>query len=155
MEELSIIPYNNIFYCDIRNYYLPENQLMFTKTPYESINRRINDDSFCPMLIICDKNIIGFFVLDFSANEIREYTDNKNSVLLRSFSINFIYQGKGYGAKSLLKIKQYILYNYNYIDEIFIIVDIINNIAIKLYKKCNYVEEKIIEENILMRLRLK
>ena len=79
-------------------YSLPKEQMRFTALPTETFERlKSRTDNYAkPITILLDNEPIGFFVLDYGEDKL-ELTNNKNSLLIRSLSINPVYQGKGYG----------------------------------------------------------
>ncbi|WP_228458603.1 hypothetical protein [Chryseobacterium aureum] len=71
------------------SYALDETQMRFTATAQQAlqnISERDDNDAF-PVTILEDDTPVGFFVLDFGEDKY-ELTDNENSVLLRSLSVN-------------------------------------------------------------------
>lgn len=84
------------------SYALDENQMRFTATAQQalqSISERDDNDAF-PVTIFYNDLPAGFFVLDFGKDKL-EITDNENSTLLRSLSVNPGMQGKGIGKAAM------------------------------------------------------
>jgi hypothetical protein len=76
-------------------YVLDEEQSLYTSTAEQALERikERGDNLAFPVSIFEDGNQQAFLVLDFGADKF-DITDNPNSVLLRSLSINPDFQGK-------------------------------------------------------------
>jgi RimJ/RimL family protein N-acetyltransferase len=123
-------------------YTLDETQSLFTATAEEALERiKERDDHLAyPITIFHDEKPAGFFVLDFGEDKF-DLTDNKNSVLLRSFSINPQLQGKGIGKSAMLKLDDFVKEHFRECDEIVLAVNEKNSSAYQLYLKAGYVFE--------------
>jgi RimJ/RimL family protein N-acetyltransferase len=123
-------------------YTLDETQSLFTATAEEALERiKERDDHLAyPITIFHDEKPAGFFVLDFGEDKF-DLTDNKNSVLLRSFSINPQLQGKGIGKCAMLKLDDFVKEHFRECDEIVLAVNEKNSSAYQLYLKAGYVFE--------------
>ncbi|MFP3598344.1 GNAT family N-acetyltransferase [Chryseobacterium sp. SIMBA_029] len=123
-------------------YTLDETQSLFTATPEQALERikERDDDLAHPINIVHDEKSVGFFVLDFGEDKF-DLTDNKNSVLLRSFSINPQLQGKGIGKSAMLKLDDFVKEHFRECDEIVLAVNQKNTSAYQLYLKAGYVFE--------------
>lgn len=83
-------------FIDLTNYTLDDEQSQFTAMPkatLEIIKEKNTGDKF-PVSIFFNDKAVGFFVLDFGEDKF-DLTENVNSTLLRSLSIDPEYQGKG------------------------------------------------------------
>lgn len=123
-------------------YSLDETQSLFTATALEALERikERDDDWAHPITIFHDRKPAGFFVLDFGEDKL-DLTDNKNSVLLRSFSVNPQLQGKGIGKSAMLKLDDFVKEHFRACDEIVLAVNEKNCSAYQLYLKAGYVFE--------------
>lgn len=123
-------------------YTLDETQSLFTATAEQALERikERDDDLAHPITIFYDEKPAGFFVLDFGEDKF-DLTDNKNSVLLRSFSINPQLQGKGIGKSAMLKLDDFVKEHFRACDEIVLAVNQKNISAYQLYLKAEYVFE--------------
>ena len=134
--------YTNSFETLTNRYVLSEEQLYFTGTPKECIELSNVDKERHSILAINDYKLVTFFVLH-EKNGVIPYSDNKNAILLRAFSTDFRYQGKGYAKKSLLLLPDFSRKNYKNIDEIILAVNKKNIIAQSLYANCGFIDKGI------------
>nr|WP_315031009.1 GNAT family N-acetyltransferase [uncultured Chryseobacterium sp.] len=124
------------------NYPLDENQLRLTATvekALQNIEKREHHDAF-PITILKDAQPVGFFVLDFGEDKF-DMTDNKNSVLVRSLSVNPKMQGKGVGKVAMMNVDAFVRENFKHCDEIVLAVNQQNESAYHIYLKAGYVYE--------------
>lgn len=122
------------------SYALDENQMKFTATAQQalqSISERDDEDAF-PITIFENDLPVGFFVLDFGKDKL-ELTDNENSVLLRSLSVNPRMQGKGIGKAAMFEVGNFVRSRFNSCDEIVLAVNQKNNSAYHIYLQSGYV----------------
>ena len=68
-------------------------------------------------------------------------TDNENSLLVRSLSINPKHQGKGYGKIAMLLVDSFVKENFPTIDELVLAVNFKNKSAYNLYLKVGYTDD--------------
>lgn len=121
------------------NYPLDELQLQYTSSA-EFALKRITDRKTgleFPVTIFKDQKPVGFFTLDFGEDKL-DITDNQNSTLLRSLSINPELQGKGIGKVAMLQIDDFIRENFKDCKEIVLAVNQNNISAYELYVKIGY-----------------
>jgi len=121
------------------SYVLDERQSLYTSTAAQALERireRADDLAF-PVSIFDDEMLAGFLVLDFGADKF-DITDNPNSVLLRSLSINPEFQGKGMGKSTMLVIDEFIKDHFYSCDEIVLAVNQNNAVAYEIYLKTGY-----------------
>lgn len=91
------------------SYVLDERQSLYTSTAAQALERiKERDDSLAfPVSIFNDTILAGFLVLDFGGDKF-DITNNPNSVLLRSLSINPELQGKGIGKSVMFVIDEFV-----------------------------------------------
>lgn len=121
-------------------YNLDEEQQRFTTTvdqALENIEGRNGHEAF-PVTILNDHAAAGFFVLDFGHDKL-ELTDNNNSVLVRSLSVNPELQGKGIGKTAMMQVDEFVKDNFKYCDEIVLAVNQKNDSAYHIYLKAGYI----------------
>lgn len=121
-------------------YTLDENQSLFTATvkqALEHIEER-NDGLSYPTTILYEGKPAGFFVLDFGEDKF-DLPQNKSAVLLRSFSINPLLQGKGIGKSAMMNLDDFVKENFRECAEIVLAVNEKNSSAYQLYIKTGYV----------------
>lgn len=120
------------------DYELPPEQAIFTS----SINQLKGENAFSDpqksiVSVLFDNIPCGFFILD-QGDEKFKLTDNESSLLLRSFSINPLFQGKGLGKKTMLLISDYIRKNHPNIKQVVLSVNVKNVNAYHTYLKAGY-----------------
>lgn len=124
------------------SYSLDDNQLRFTASPnqaLENIEKRDDHDAY-PITILENFVPVGFFVLDFGKDKF-ELTDNENSVLVRSLSVNPDVQGKGIGKTAMIQVDDFVRKNFKDCDEIVLGVNQKNDSAYHIYLKAGYIYE--------------
>lgn len=121
------------------SYILDENQSQYTATAEQALQKieERSDTLAFPITIFEDEDPAGFFVLDFG-NDKLELTENHNSMLLRSFSINPERQGKGIGKAAMIQVDEFIRENFKDCDEIVLAVNQNNISAYQLYLTVGY-----------------
>lgn len=121
------------------SYTLDENQSQYTSTAEQALQRikERNDGKAFPLTIFDDEKPAGFFVLDFCDDKL-DLTDNQNSVLVRSLSVNPRFQGKGVGKAAMIRIDDFIREHFEDCDEIVLAVNQNNISAYHLYIKVGY-----------------
>lgn len=127
---------------DLTSYSLDELQSQFTAMPkatLEIIKEKNTGDKF-PVTIFYQDKAVGFFVLDFGEDKF-ELTENENSTLLRSLSINPDYQGKGIGKTSMIILSDFVKDSFPECDEIVLAVNFNNKSAYDLYLKCGFEDQ--------------
>lgn len=141
MEETIFLElYNQNHYNELIKYNLPKDQINFTALPakaIEQLSKRKDQENLKAITILLAEKPIGFFVLDYGKDKL-ELTDNINSLLLRSLSMNPFYQGKGYGKKAMYLLDEFIKCNYTDIEELVLAVNFKNKLAYQLYLKVGY-----------------
>ncbi|MBB6372342.1 GNAT family N-acetyltransferase [Chryseobacterium shigense] len=121
------------------NYSLNENQLQYTSMVEKALKRieERNDGKEFPVTIFKDEKPAGFFVLDFGEDKL-DLTENEESVLLRSLSINPCLQGKGIGNTAMQKVDSFVRENFPDCSEIVLAVNQKNISAYHIYLKAGY-----------------
>ncbi|ASK31982.1 GNAT family N-acetyltransferase [Chryseobacterium sp. T16E-39] len=124
------------------SYTLDEVQSQYTSTVEFAIERikERNDGKGFSVTIFEDQNPAGYFALDFGDDKF-ELTDNPNSVLLRSLSINPQFQGKGVGKAAMIQVDDFVRTHFENCDEIVLAVNQNNISAYELYIKVGYIYE--------------
>lgn len=140
MVELKFFEPENLSELD---YQLDEIQAQYSSLPKQALERiearNQNDDFFAyPVTVFYDEKIAGFCVLDFG-NDKFEMTENKDSVLLRSLSINPDFQGKGVGKSVMMIIDDFIKEHFKDCNEIVLSVNERNDFAFQIYLKQHYI----------------
>lgn len=122
------------------SYILDENQLRFTASAnqaLQSIKERDDNDAF-PITILENNVPVGFFVLDFGDDKFG-LTDNEDSVLIRSLSVNPDLQGKGIGKSAMMLVDDFVKKKFKHCNEIVLAVNQKNASAYHMYLKAGYI----------------
>lgn len=121
------------------NYALDENQQRYTSTVEQALKRlsEINDPKAYAITVFENRQPSGFFVLDFGEDKF-DLTDNEQSVLLRSLSINPDLQGKGIGKAAMQIADEFVRGNFPDCEEIVLAVNQKNLSAYHIYLKTGY-----------------
>lgn len=134
-------------YFEALKYTLNEEQASFTSDIDYCVNERKDTKSIDKQIVVIvyENQPVGFFVMDFG-NDKYTMTENPTAVLLRSFSVNPSYQGRGIGGASVLYLADFVKSNFPQVEEIVLAVNLKNTTAYDLYIKSEFVDEgKIIE----------
>ncbi len=137
---MNLLAYKESFQPLIEQYQLSEDQLEFTGTPLECIKLAKEErDRHC-ILAIEEEELVTFFVLHENEGP-KSYSDNPTAILLRAFSTDFKYQGKGYAKQSLILLPDFVRAHFPHITDIVLGVNLRNTAAQALYKKCGFIDE--------------
>jgi len=136
--------YNHTFTELIENYTLTDEQLRFTGTPKDAIDHSNAEQNRYSILAVKNEKLVTFFNLH-KGEGVKPFSSNDNAILIRSFSTDFYQQGKGYGKNALMLLPDFVRSNFMDIDEIVLAVNVKNEIAQALYKKCGYIDEGVRE----------
>lgn len=131
--------YNHEFDKLIEDYTLTDEQLRFTGTPKDAIDLSNAEQDRYSILAVKNEQLVTFFSLH-KGEGVKPFSQNDNAILIRSFSTDFHQQGKGYGKKALMLTPEFVKSHFIGIDEIVLAVNVKNEIAQALYKKCGYID---------------
>ena len=123
----------------LETFYLPKEQNKYTSVPKEKLAIAVEDKHQYPIVILTGSKPVGFFIL-YDGENSSTYTNNSNSLILRSFSINHADQGNGYAKKGLLLLKDFIKEYFPLVGEVVLAVNAQNVLAKSLYLKCGFKE---------------
>lgn len=137
---MQLIFYRKQYKGLIEQYHLKEEQLRFTLSPSESIELADKDAERFPVLAIEEDKLVTFFVLHINEG-VKPYSASPNAILLRSFSTDSHYLGKGYAKKALMLLPVFVKKHFSPINEIVLAVNVENKIAQELYKTCGFIDE--------------
>ncbi|UED82405.1 GNAT family N-acetyltransferase [Lysinibacillus sp. CD3-6] len=124
----------------IEQYQLTEEQLKFTGTPQKCLELAKADANRHSILAIDEGKLVVFFVLHRNEG-VKPYSNNENAILIRAFSTDNRYQGKGYAKKALMLLPEFVKEHFSGINEIVLAVNVKNEAAQGLYKKCGYIDK--------------
>lgn len=124
------------------NYVLDDVQMRHTSTVDLALKRtreRIENEIFTdyPITIFYNEKAVGFFILDFGKDKF-ELTQNENSILIRSLSINPKFQGQGIGKSAMFLVTDFIQTNFPNVNEIVLTVNVKNEIAHQIYVEVGF-----------------
>jgi len=140
--SITLTFYEKIYDSYLSGFYLPEDQMPFTALPMEAIKKCENDPERHPIVILADSIPVGFFILHHGEN-IRQYYDHPNAILIRSLSVDYQHQGKGYAKKGMQLCPGFVREHFPFIDEIILVVNNRNIAAQNLYKKVGFIDKGI------------
>ena len=142
MSQIQLKFYEPNHHDELVNYTLPEDQINFTALPAQTFERlkARTDNNAKPITILLDDKPIGFFVLDYGEDKY-DFTENENSLLLRSLSINPAFQGNSYGKIAMNLVDDFVKTYYPTIDELVLAVNFKNTSAYQLYIKVGYTDD--------------
>lgn len=122
----------------IKNFNIVDSDRRFTKTPAENIQlAQKNSERFPTLVFNDDQQCVAFFTLHIGEG-VKPYTDNPNAIFFRSFSVDSEFRGRGVGKAVIENLPAYIADTFPTVDEIYLTVNTDNEVALQLYKKCDY-----------------
>lgn len=138
---VRLVKYNKCHFEILDSYKLNKTQSDFTATIGYCINeRKDTEDVLKTLVTVLYKDLpVGFFVLDRGEDKFN-ITSNPNAILVRSFSINPDYQGKGIGTKSMELVVDFTKKHIPNVNEIVLSVNFKNNNAYHVYLNSGYVD---------------
>ncbi|MCM3734864.1 GNAT family N-acetyltransferase [Bacillus cytotoxicus] len=139
---MELFEYEERFKKQVESYELSEEQLQFTGTPKKCVELSKVDTDRHSILFLVNNELVTFFVLHENAG-VNPYSKNLKAMLLRAFSTDYYYQGKGHAKQSLLLLPDFVRKEYPHISEIVLAVNMKNITAQLLYKKCGFIDEGI------------
>ncbi|MED1510856.1 GNAT family N-acetyltransferase [Bacillus proteolyticus] len=137
-REIQLVPYKEQYKERIESFSLPSEQVRFTANPGELLEKAKNDRTKNVVVILDFSGVpVGVFALQ-TGDRVQEFTENKDAILLTSFSINHNKQRKGYSKKSLTLLREFVKYYYPIKNEVILAVNEKNIPAQKLYEKVGF-----------------
>lgn len=129
--------YEDTFKELVQQYQLTDEQLRFTGLPEQPIIISRTNLFIHPILGIDGGLLTTFFVLD-EKKDVALYTTNTKAILLRTFSTDHRYQGKGYAKKALQQLPHFVSENFPKANELILAVNQKNLPAQKLYERAGF-----------------
>ena len=139
-ETVTLEFYKPEFKGPLLNYDLLEEQKRFTALPADALEKCKEEPDRYPVVILSDSQPAGFFVLH-GWEGVKPYSDNKNAMLLRAYSINLSFQGKGIASESIMLLKHFVKVHFPLVNEIILAVNHSNIMAQNVYKKGGFVDQ--------------
>lgn len=118
-------------------YDLPTHQLEFTRLPTEIIEKDAKDPLKHFIIIRARGEDAGFFELDESDDR-KKYSNNPKALLLRGFSVNPKYQGRGIATGSIYALPEFLEMEFPEFDQVVLGVNARNIPAQRLYHKAGF-----------------
>ncbi|TKC18857.1 GNAT family N-acetyltransferase [Robertmurraya kyonggiensis] len=134
--------YEEKFNSILSDYDLSEKQIRFTSLPSEAMLSCEIDKTRHPVVILSGGEPVGFFVLH-GWEGVKTYSDNRSAILVRAYSINVKFQGKGIAKKSLFILDSFVKSNFPGSNEIILAVNHQNTVAQHLYKVSGFIDKGI------------
>lgn len=123
----------------LESYQLEDSQ--YTTMPMEAMTESLHIIEKYPILILVENDLAGFFILEIGM-DVQIYTDEPNTVLLRAYSIDDRFQGKGYGKLSLERLHGFVETKFPSIKKVVLAVNHGNISAQMLYLKAGFYDTK-------------
>ncbi|MGX7418525.1 GNAT family N-acetyltransferase [Carnobacterium gallinarum] len=123
----------------LEQYVLEDTQ--FTSLPMDAMTNSLYEIEKHPILILEKESLVGFFILQVGIG-VNVYTEDQNAVLLRAYSIDDRFQGKGYGKRSLEILPAYIQEQFPMSKKVILAVNHGNISAQMLYLKADFYDTK-------------
>lgn len=136
-EVVTLDFYKPEYKWQLENYYLPQEQLKYTSLPLDAIAECEKEAGRHPVVILFHHSPAGFFVLH-EWEGVKEYSDNRDAILLRAFSVHFSFQGKGIAKQSLMLLPSFVKKHFPNKNEIILAVNHMNKAAQHVYKKSGF-----------------
>ncbi|GAA0606817.1 GNAT family N-acetyltransferase [Virgibacillus siamensis] len=131
--------YTEKFKTAVDHYFLNEAHLQFTALPLDALKACCDDPSRYPVLILHNNVLVGFFVLH-GWDGAKTYSDNRNAILLRAYSIDSRHQGNHYASRSLRVLNDFVKNYFPGKDEMVLAVNHANLKAQCLYVRNGFID---------------
>lgn len=118
-------------------YELPSDQLKFSGMPQDIIDRDKENPLKHMVIIHARDEVAGFLELDESDDR-KKYSNNPQALLLRGFSVNPKYQGRGIATGSIYALPEFMRSNFPAFDEVVLGVNARNDAAKRLFEKAGF-----------------
>lgn len=137
---VSLVMYESKHKEALENYPLSEEQLGFTGHPIEMLKKVEMCPTYTPIVILDGEQVAGFFVLDTGDDKLN-YTDMKDSILLRGYSVHPSFQGRGIAKFSMQLLPQFVMEHFPSIKQVVLGVNEANKAAQAVYLKNRFIDE--------------
>lgn len=132
---MNLIKYTSHYKQAVTNYVLEDN--FYSKRPVDAIRDAAQAKNFLPVLSFNNDSLVNFFVLDSGPTK-ADYSNQEDTILLRSFSTDSRQTGKGFAATTLTLLPAFVKANFPEVHSVTLGVNQANTPAINLYKKCDF-----------------
>lgn len=134
---MLIRPYQSSNQQAVEVYYLREEAKPFTRSPQEALAYGLSHEAYRPFLCFEGEMLVAWFVLDGGEDRLI-YTEESNSLLLRSFSVDGRYEGQGYAKIVLAQLPDLVRQHFPSVKEVVLGVNALNQPAINLYSRYGF-----------------
>jgi RimJ/RimL family protein N-acetyltransferase len=124
----------------LKDYYLPEEQQKYTSFPLDAVKKCETDNDRYPIVILKNNIPAGFFVLH-GWEGVKAYSNNTEAILLRAYSVNAAYQGKGIASASIQLLPSFVKNRFPSKTEIILAVNHRNEKAQRVYQKSGFIDK--------------
>ncbi|TWT27428.1 GNAT family N-acetyltransferase [Planomicrobium sp. CPCC 101110] len=118
-------------------YDLPSDQLQFTGLPQDIIKRDAENPLKHLVVIFARDEVAGFFELDESDDR-KLYSNNPKALLLRAYSVNPKFQGRGIATGSIYALPDFIKQEFPEFNEVVLGVNAQNKAAQHVYRRAGF-----------------
>ncbi|KRL01137.1 GNAT family N-acetyltransferase [Liquorilactobacillus capillatus] len=137
---MKLIEYNTSFATQIAEYKV--SSTAFTGLPQTAIKISANNKDYHSLLLVNEQGEIPTFLVLDAGETKYNYTNNKNSLLLRNFSTDQRFLRRNYAKTALTMLPSYVKANFPNIHSIILGVNSRNIPAQKLYEKSGFRKKK-------------
>ncbi|GAA0493998.1 GNAT family N-acetyltransferase [Salinibacillus aidingensis] len=132
--------YKEEYKSKLGDYHLSEEQSTYAPVPFEALLKCEEDRTRYPIVILYNGVPAGFFVLH-GWEGVKAYSTNKDAILLRGYSVNSMFQGKGIAKGSLIVLDSFVKREFPSKNEIILAANHKNKIAQHVYKSSGFVDK--------------
>lgn len=136
-DTVTLDFYKEVYKSKLSVYHLSEEQIRYTSLPLNAILKCEKENDRYPIVILYNGEPAGFFVLH-GWEGVKAYSKNKDAILIRGYSVNSAFQGKGIANESLLVLDTFVKKHFPSKKEIILAVNHKNTVAQHVYKKGGY-----------------
>jgi RimJ/RimL family protein N-acetyltransferase len=141
-NSITLDFYREEYKSKLSDYRLSEEQSRYASVPLKALLQCEKDNTRHPVVILYNGEPVGFFVLQ-GWEGVKTYSNNQDAILIRGYSVNSTYQGKGIAKESLLALDSFVKRIYPSTKEIILAVNHKNAIAQHVYKKGGFIDKGI------------
>lgn len=141
-EIVSLVFYKPEYKERLSNYSLSVEQQRYTAFPLDALQKCEVEPDRHPIVILYGNQPAGFFVLH-GWEGVKDFSNNNEAILLRAYSINAEFQGKGIASQSINLLSPFVKKHFPDVNEIILAVNHANIVAQTVYKKGGFVDKGI------------
>ena len=141
-DTITLDFYREEYKSKLSDYHLSEEQSRYASIPLKAILECEKDSTRHPIVILYYGEPAGFFVLHGWVG-VKAYSDNQDAILIRGYSVNSTFQGKGIAKESLLVLDSFVKRNFPSKKEIILAVNHKNIVAQHVYKRGGFIDKGI------------